>query len=287
MIRTLAFVILASAGAAAQAPATPPTGTPDARAILRSALDAHGAGSTGASTVGGSTVSVWFQGSIRRRSAEGDHNEFGVEQFYTRAPKPDKSKKSRTKGKRNAVVETIATRLEAKGTGDVAIKGFTGKLHFIVERGKRKIIDYQKGYKSDLELIKDDLTRTRFVVDTFVAGRLLRSDATVTYVRADSGGGMESHVIDHTIGGERLRYYVNRKPGTPPYFLGIEFPATKTTPQQNLCFALKTIHDFDGLRLPREMKVFVAGDDKADTSLWIRYFSLRAKKPAWLAALDR
>lgn len=263
MIRPLALIAGLAAGAAAQ-DAT--TDTPEPRAILAAALKAHGAG-RGADK----PITVWFRGSISRRTAEGDHQEFDVEQYYTRARDP-----------KGTLKETIATRLAAKGLDDASITGFNGRFHFVVKGGKREIIDYKTAYKKDVQRVRDDLTRTRFVVDTFVAGRLLRPDATVVYVRAASGDGMQSHVIDHSVGGQRLRYYVNRKPGTPPYFLGIEFPATKTSPRQNLCFGIRTIHDFDGLRLPRELKVFLDSDKRADTSLWIRYFSLAPKKPDWL-----
>lgn len=251
-----------------QSTSAPAKNAADPVAILKASLDAH-RGSTKAFR----PTRLLFHGTVIVDNEKGDTNTFNLDQWYERVDGKD----------------TLATLLRPTGTATESKGGFDGKRHYMVVDGKRKVIDFAQDYKRDVARIKDDLARTRLIIDTFFAGAVLADPAALRYVRHSKSSKMESHVIDQLVDGKlKTRYYVNAKAGEPPYLLGVEYPKvpktdkTEGVPKQNVCFSPNRIKRFGGIAISQDMQIYHDDRKRAAAIIWITKLSVDPKKrPDW------
>jgi hypothetical protein len=257
------FAILLVQAASDVAQTTQPDASPDPAAILDRALAVHRGPRPH------TPRTLWFKGSVERRSKEGDRNEAEVEVWF-------ESRDART---------IILTRIEVPGLSgrpEVTIRGFDGKRYFVRVNGKKVIISGNPTYKEDEAAIKRDLSLTRFLIDNFMAGRLRGDGANLEYLARTTGHGMASHKIARKDGkGVTIIYYVNDTPGQEPWFNGIEFPREGDRPQYNYCFS--HLKSFGRFRVFQEIRIHENNSAKPRTKVWITKLKVdAAERPKWV-----
>jgi len=259
----LAFAILLVQTVSGVAQAEQPDARPDPVAILQQALAVHRGPRPH------SPRTLWFKGSVERRSKEGDRNEAEVEVWY----------------EAHDAKTILFTRIEVPGLSGqpkVTIRGFDGKRYFVIVDGKKIIISGNPSYKEDEAAIKRDRSLTRFLIANFMAGRLVGNDATFRYLARTTGHGMASHKIARKDReGQTTIYYVNDTPGEEAWFNGIEFPREKDRPQYNYCFS--HLKKFGRFRVFREIRIHEDNRPKPGTTVWIAKLKVDAEeKPGWV-----
>lgn len=267
-VRSLLVAVLAAASwASPQVPSTgetaPGQASPDPKTLLQSCLDAHRGSRRGL------PGNLLFIGDVQQRSAKADVNEADIWQWYVRTDNGTK------------VTEQMVTRMRAKGTSRYSIRGFDGRRHFVVTDNRRVTVDGKASYKVDLANIKRDLGLTRFLVNHFLAGSVLRSDAKFAYLGREKIDKRESHRISRTTpDGVTTIYFVNAEAGKKPFLNGIEFPAAKDQPRRIHVFS--SVKAFGAFHVPQEIKITDQGDAKSVVSIWITQFRTDVKRtPEW------
>jgi hypothetical protein len=245
-------------------PAQPPQAgsRPDPTVILKAALSAH-RGSHPKKPL----ESLWFKGTVERRTEKGDVNGAEVEQWY----QPGKDR------------IVIVTRIEVTGPHgtSVSIRGFDGRRHFVVIQGRKTIIDGNPSYRNDEADIKQDRELTRFLVEKFLVGDVLRPGDKLTYIDCIKNQKLLTHKISQrTPVGKSTIFYVNARPGEKPFFFGIEYPAHARAPKVNYCFW--EFREFGAFTLPKQIKVYENDGNKPVNTVFIKQLEVNAsRKPDW------